>query len=85
MHDANMSDRQGKSELCVHREPTGRVIIVIVTEREEKDRERHEKKKRGRHERIETREEKRETLPCVRRKRSRVYVQNARVLCDTGV
>ena len=36
------------SELCVHREPTGRVIIVIVTERGEKERERHEERRERR-------------------------------------
>ena len=42
------SDPQGKSEPCVHREPTERVLIVIVIEekkesRQDKERERAEK------------------------------------------
>ena len=36
----------GKSELCAHREPTGRVIIVIVAEREEKREEKEKEKKK---------------------------------------
>ena len=49
MHDANMFARQGMSQstraptlsqvraVCTQREPTGRVIIVIVAEREERE------------------------------------------------
>ena len=47
------------------------MIIVIVTEREEKERERHEKKREG-----DTREERREKR---RERRSRVYVENVLV------
>ena len=47
------------------------MIIVIVTEREEKAIERHEKKREG-----DTREERREKR---RKRRSRVYVENALV------
>ena len=44
----------GKSEPCVHREPTGRVIIFIVAEREERE------DKRGKREEKESRERERE-------------------------
>ena len=47
------------------------MIIVIVTEREEKERERYEKKREG-----DTREERREKR---RERRSRVYVENVLV------
>ena len=50
-------------------------------------RERHERRegheKRGRHEKSEGATTFK-TLPCLRSKRSSVYIQNARVLCDTG-
>ena len=38
------SGPQGKSELCVQREPTERVIIVLVTGREERREEKREKR-----------------------------------------
>ena len=51
--------------------------------REERDtrRERHEKRGRD----GERGSDYLQMLPCERSKRSRVYIQNARVLCDTGV
>ena len=55
LHDANMFAKQGISQstgtltlrqvraVCTQREPTGRVIIVIVAEREDKREKRGEK------------------------------------------
>ena len=60
MHDANMFARQGRSQstrtptlsqvraVCTQREPTGRVIIVIVTEREEQERGKERRERRER-------------------------------------
>ena len=77
MHDANMFARQGRSQsirtptlsqvraVCTQREPTGRVINVIVTEREEqREEKREEKEERTRGER--------ERSPCVGSKRLHV-------------
>ena len=59
------SGPEGESDPCVHREsPIGRVIIVIVAEREERD------DKRGKRER-EKREEKRRERRTDRKKRER--------------
>ena len=58
LHDANMLDQQGMGhdprtptvrqvrEVCTQREPTERVIIVIVAEREERKKEIREERKR---------------------------------------
>ena len=66
------------------------MIIVIVTEREEKERERHEKK-RERHERRETREEKREdfadwnnTLPKQKVHGQRISLKERPAECSYG-
>ena len=43
--EAHAHWHSGKSELCVQRKPTGRVIIVIVTDREEKRKDKREQRK----------------------------------------
>ena len=60
MHDANMLDQQGMGHgprtltlwqvraVCTQREPTGRVIIVIVAEKEEREDKREESRERER-------------------------------------
>ena len=83
---------------CVQREPTGREIIVIVIERvierEEQEREMsRERENRHMREERDTRREGREKRERERESEGattfttfpRVYIQNARVLCDTGV
>ena len=107
MHDANMFARHGMSQstgtptlsqvraVCTQREPTGRVIIVIVAEREERADKREESREReGERERARKtdreqarKKEKAEnssvcrfkTPPCVRSRRLRVYRENARM------
>ena len=86
------SDTQAsQSRVYTEREPTGRVTIVIVAEREDKreesregEREKYEgseRKKKGR-EKERRRGERERGLPCVGSKRLRVYRQNAR-MCST--
>ena len=83
------SGPKGKSEPCVHREsPTGRVIIVIVAEREKtREMERREKRRGENRERRKERARKKEkaenpsvcrfkTPPCVRSRR--LHVQHTR-------
>ena len=77
--------------VCTQREPTGREIIVIVAEREERreekreekeiEKEKRKRKRRKREREKEEREREREKAPpsCVGSKRLRVYVQNASV------
>ena len=88
LHDANMFAKQGmdrSTRTCTQREPTGRVIIVIETDREKRERERRkrttkEREKKGERKRRDERE--REPLlppPLVGSKRLRVWVQNASV------
>ena len=60
MHDANMLDQQGMGHgprtltlwqvgaVCTEREPTGRVLIVIVAEKEEREDKREESRERER-------------------------------------
>ena len=63
---------QAQSELCVHREPTERVIIVIVAEkRERKTREGREKEKREERKRRERERRKRERRRKDERERKR--------------
>ena len=67
MHDTNMFAKQGMSQstgtltqvraVCTQREPTGRVIIVIVAEREDKREEREEGREKRREEKARKKEE----------------------------
>ena len=79
--------------VCTQREPTGRVIIVIVAEREEREDKRGKRAREKRREkRRKRREEKAEntsvcsfkTPPCVRSGRLRVYEENARMFNTCG-
>ena len=78
----------GASQSCAYTESRldewSLSLLLREKRKKERDTRRREREtreeERGRHEWRETREEKRETLPCVRWKRSRVYVQDARVL-----
>ena len=79
--------------VCTQREPTGRVIIVIVAEREEREEKEGRKENDGREKEIRGERKSEETLslvcrlktsPCVRSKRFRVYWQNARMLNTCG-
>ena len=77
-HDPRTPTLRQVREVCSQREPTERVIIVIVAKREERERERHEKREREK-----GREKEREetpllpshplpSSPCVGSKRFRV-------------